>query len=262
MAKSFLSDIPRRTLLWGVAVAVALGAVFWKMGVDYVAMRDAEPAHHAAVTPKAEAASKTPIVVSGFRSAQFGDDEATVRKAIEKDFGLSGDKIEEATTSIEKTRFLAIHVADVVPDSGVAEIVYIFGYKSKALIQVNLIWGSRLSSHMLPEKFAAVAKILGSYFADQGFDPDTVRVGQKMPSGAIRVFSGRDLQGHLVALIYHEGEIVVADKKPPHAESKKNSRKTDTAKPEAPPRHVASLRLSYVANPDAPDVFRIEKGKF
>ena len=75
-----------------------------------------------------------------------------------------------------------------------------------------------------------------------------------MPNGVVRVFNGKDLEGHLVTLVFQEGELqVTPDEKASEAEKKKAAAAT---------RKVAAVRLSYVADAENPDVLKIEKGKF
>lgn len=255
MSKFSWSEIPRKALIVGGLALLVVAGLAVKMGLDLQALQAAG----GTAAPVSEASEPTGVsdkpayILSGFRSANFGDDEAAVRKAIEKDFNVPDDKITVGESTLEKTKLLAVRVKDVVPDSGTAEVVYILGHKSQKLIQVNLVWGTNLSPDMTPQQFGAVATLLGQYFADQGFDPKNVTVNQKLQNGAVRVFNGRDAEGRMVTLLFQEGEVkaVKPDGK-------------DKAKDDAAPatRKVAGLRLSYVANPTEPDIFKIEKGKF
>lgn len=272
MSKIKLSEIPRRNLVWGVlglVVAVGLG---WKMTADYFTARTAD-----AALPRAAIATsvnpKVPVEVTGFRSAKFGDDEAAVRAAIAKDFGLEGDQIREATRAVEKTKLLAVRVKDVVVDGGIAEVVYIFGYVSKRLMQVNVLWNSQFTANMNPTQIGVTANILGNYFANQGFVPATVTLNQKLPNGAVRVFDGRDKDGHLVTLMFQEAVVKEAAAAKPDDKVKgdkskdaksKDAKPKDTkaAKDGAVAKRIALLRLSYVENSDSPDVFKITEGKF
>lgn len=272
MSKINLSDISRRHLVWGVlglVVAVALG---WKMTADYFTARAADAAApRAAVAASAD--PKVPVEVTGFRSARFGDDEAAVRAAITKDFGVKGDQIREAVRPVEKTKLLAVRVKDVVADSGVAEIVYIFGYSSKRLMQVNLLWSTQLSPDMTPNQIGVTANVLGNYFANQGFVPATVTLNQKLQNGAVRVFDGRDKDDHLVTMLFQEADVTEAvpakagdeakDAKSRDAKSKgAKAAAADAKQTETVTKRIALLRLSYVENSKNPDVFKIPEGKF
>ncbi|MGV8997335.1 MAG: hypothetical protein ACOH12_10360 [Parvibaculaceae bacterium] len=256
------SDIPRSALIGGGVALLVVAGLTLKMGLDLknLPAGDAATSASSAAAGSSDAtlANKPVATLTGFRSASFGDDEAAVRAAITKDFSVPDDKIASGESPVEKTKFLVVHVKDVVPGSGIAEIVYILGYKSQKLIQVNLFWGSNFSPELTPQQFGAVASQLGQYFNELGLDPKTISANQKLPNNTLRVFSGRDAKGHLITLLFQEAEAKLD--KP----DVKASDKTDKAKADAAPetRKIAGLRLAYVAAPEAPDIFKIEKGKF
>ncbi|HEX7776959.1 MAG TPA: hypothetical protein VF449_10580 [Parvibaculum sp.] len=256
--------LPRNTLIWIVAAGLALGLLAWKFSVDY--------AHkQAAGEAPAAGAMAEPVIISGFRSATFGDDETAVRAAIAKDFS-GGPTITKAESATEKTTLLAIRAKDVIPDSGIAEIVYILGYKSKGLIQVNLLWGTQVTPDVTDAQLGATAQILKQYFMGRGFVPSTIVHDKKMPTGAIVVFSGADAEGRLVRLMYQEALIEAAP--PASAVNPQTDPKTGkpaavakNAKAASPaekiaPRRVAALRLSYIVDVKNPDIFKIDKGQF
>src|SRR6185369_13874999 len=107
----------------------------------------AQPAAAAGTTtdttqPATEAPAATPAPaepIDGFRSAKFGMAEAEVVAAIEKDFGVKAGDVAREDNPLEKTVALVAKVSDLIPDSGPARAVYILGYKTKALIQVNVV---------------------------------------------------------------------------------------------------------------------------
>ena len=98
-----------------------------------------KPAEQApAATPSAaDTSGDTRISVEGFRSAKFGMNEADVRSAIGKDFGLKPEAIKTQDNPAELTHSLLVTVPDLLPNGGGAEVSYVFGYKSKSLIQVG-----------------------------------------------------------------------------------------------------------------------------
>jgi hypothetical protein len=258
--------MPRGVLLGGGLALLVVCGLAAKMGMDFVALeRGAGAAPISAASGDKTAPAKTPVVVSGFRSAHFGDDEAAVRKAIEVDFGVSGDKVIEGRSAIEKTRLLAVRVKDLVADTGTAEIQYVLGYKTEKLIQVNVVMGTQLSPETSPAALGAAASLLGRHFADMGFDPKTVTINDKLSNGALRVFNGRDLEGHLVTLLFQEAEIKTTRPADDTAAAKKQAAKDkagEAAKDAPEVRRVAGVRLTYVADPDNPDIYKIEPGKF
>ena len=88
-----------------------------------------------------KASSKNTAKVEGFRSARFGMTEKEVHRAIYKDFRISKKNVERQVHPTEKTVNLGILVEDLLPQSGPAKAYYVFGYKSRRLIQVNIVWG-------------------------------------------------------------------------------------------------------------------------
>lgn len=266
MSKATWSEMPRKTLVGGGLALLVVCGFAVKMGLDYVALNEGARPHaqaaRAAGGDEKAATPKTPIVISGFRSARFGDDEAAVRKAINVDFGIADDKIVSGMNSVEKTKILVIRVKDVVPDTGTAEINYVFGYKSEKLIQITVNMGTQISPETRVAQIGAAANLLGQYFADQGFDPETVSVNQQLSSGAVRVFSGRDFDGHLVNLLFQEADVKPAADDKAEGDRAAKDKKTEEAAGEAETRRVAALRLFYVADPKSPDIFKIEPGKF
>lgn len=175
--------------------------------------------------------------VDGFRAAQFGMDEKAVRAAISSDFGKSGEAVKIIDNPVERTRVLVVRAPNLFADSGEAEIGYVFGYKSKALIQVNLLWGTPLTPDVTRTQLSAVAATLTRYFSAQGFAAHRVTRNKKLGNGGVLVFQGNDAKGHMVQLVQRE-EAAAGDRK------------------------RMTLRLAYIANPQSPDIFRIAKGAF
>ena len=77
-------------------------------------------------------------VIEGFRSAKFNMDMDQVKRAIHRDFKLRDNKITNIKHPTEQTESLGVTVEKLLPGSGKARIVYVFGYKNKRLIQVNI----------------------------------------------------------------------------------------------------------------------------
>ena len=75
--------------------------------------------------------------IEGFRSAKFGMNEADVRAAIAKDFGAKPDAVRAQDNASELTHSLLYSAPELLPNGGTAELSYVFGYKSKSLIQVG-----------------------------------------------------------------------------------------------------------------------------
>ena len=189
--------------------------------------------------PAATGVQKPVADIQGFRSAKFGMDEASVRKAIASDFGIKDDKIQREEHPTEKTTILAASVENLLPDSGSSVVTYVLGYRSKKLVQVNVIWPK---GEDIPLGNTAI--ILRNYFLSMQFPPDSAVADAQLQDGSILAFRGTDQRGHMVAVLFQ-----------PTPKPKKDDK-------EQKPKNVASLHLSYVESPNKPDVFTLEPGKF
>jgi hypothetical protein len=190
-----------------------------------------------ASAPRAETAE-----VKGFRSAKFGADEKAVRAAIKADFSLEGQAVRVEENALEKTTALVIEVPALEP-GGKAQVAYILGYQSKKLIQVNLVWGAPIDPSASADQLTGAAVLLRNYFAEQPFPADRRQLDQRLPDGSAVFFQGADPQGRQVSLILFTGAA-------------------PAAKAGEKPVPVHSLRLSYMADPRAPDVYRLKAGSF
>lgn len=81
---------------------------------------------------------KKSIEVRGYRSAHFGSTADIVERSIKKDFPTA--EIESKTDDAKGTLTKIINVDRLTPFNAPAKIVYRFGYSSKVLIQVDVIW--------------------------------------------------------------------------------------------------------------------------
>lgn len=184
----------------------------------------------------------TAAVIEGFREAHFGMTEAQVRQAIRKDFPTGAGPVAVAVHPTEKTTILSLTAADLLPDTGPARISYILGYRSKQLIQINLVWTSDGKTAASDQSVVGAANALRDYFASQNFKPESVVRNQKVAEGAVLVFRAADAAGRMLALVLAgEGAAARHGQNPP------------------PP---LTLELSYIADSGHPDIFKIGKGQF
>ncbi len=204
------------------------------------------PAAQAAAPASASAATPAPAQpavaqISGFRSARFGMTDAEVRGAIERDFNLRGDSIQAQENKAEQTHVLIVRAANVLPGGGTASVSYVFGFKSKTLIQVGLSWSKATDDAMTPEQLFSNANVLQSHFLTEGYKPDTVATNMPI-NGGVLMFRGSDAEQHTTMLIL-QGTFTQAEN---------NQRQmTPTA-----------LLLFYIADAKAPDVYRLPPGSF
>ena len=167
--------------------------------------------------------------------------EAEVQTAIAKDFPSVTGPAKELQNRAERTTVLAIKATDVLPDGGAAEISYIFGYKSKTLIQIIVNWSKQTDDALTPDALVANGEALRSYFVGEGFPASTVISNIALPDGVL-LFRGTDSDGHQVLLVL-KGTTTGTGTGP----------KTFTAQ---------STTLFYIQTTTNPDVFRVPAGKF
>ena len=88
----------------------------------------------------------------------------------------------------------------MLPNGGTAELSYVFGYKSKSLIQVGAVWSKGTDAAMTPEKLFSNANILRAHFLSEGFKPDSIAVNMPV-NGGIVMFRGSDAKDRSVILL-------------------------------------------------------------
>lgn len=200
-----------------------------------------------AAGPTSAAAVETPAAddkikaIDGFRSAKFGMSEADVRSALAKDFNAKPEAIKAQDNASELTHSLLYSAPELLPNGGTAELSYVFGYKSKSLIQVGAVWSKGTDAAMTPEKLFSNANILRAHFLSEGFKPDSIAVNMPV-NGGIVMFRGSDAKDRSVILLL-QGTF----------ENKENNQRVLTP---------TSLLLFYVADVKSPDVFKLPPGQF
>jgi hypothetical protein len=180
--------------------------------------------------------------IEGFRSAGFGMTEAQLRQAIRKDFPAVGDKVSSEFNQAEKTTVLTVTVPDLIPATGRARVSYILGYSSKKLIQVNVNWIAETKSQASAESVVGAANLLRNYFLAGGYLPDSIVANQQLANGYV-VFRGLDARSHMVLVVLSGATGAAAP------------RDADKAPP-------IGLQLSYILDPEHPDVYQVPKGQF
>ncbi|MCW5746294.1 MAG: hypothetical protein KIT36_08870 [Alphaproteobacteria bacterium] len=235
------------------------GALLLAAAVAFPGARDARaqappdkpPAKPAAAAPPAPAAASpagTPTAetgIEGFRSARFGMTEAQVRAAVKADFKLADSAIKAATHPVEQTRLLQVSVPDLVANGGVAHIHYVLGFRSKTLIQVNVLWSAADTAGS--ETILAVAHALRDLFVSQGqtgrFKKESLVTNSRAPDGSVVIFRGADDKNRMIQLLFASAPTAPA-----------------TA---GGARQIgAQLRLMYILSPEQPDIRRISPGQF
>jgi hypothetical protein len=177
--------------------------------------------------------------IAGFRSAHFGMNERSVRKAIFQDFKINKKQVTRHENPSEKTISLIIDVENLLPNSGSAKVFYIMGHKSRRLMLVNILWGKPVSPKADPESVVSTANQLRIHFSQKTYQKEGFALNAQLGEGVILVFQGQDRKGRAVKLVL-------------------SNPKSD---PEKVGENIA-LTLSYIEKPGKPDVFRIKDGDF
>jgi hypothetical protein len=140
-------------------------------------------------------------------------------------------------------------VESLDPGPGPADITYIFGNKSKRLIQVNVAWGEDA-----PNKpsgaiaiVAAGTRLVG-YFLGFSWHKDTTRVGIPLGDNAVVLFAGEDEKKRVVRVVFDGIKY----------QMNREGYQTMWADPKGSPKLV----INYIADRDNPGVAKIEPGKF
>tara|TARA_Y100001936_G_C16080171_1_gene677177 strand:- start:15 stop:701 length:687 start_codon:yes stop_codon:yes gene_type:complete len=184
--------------------------------------------------------------IKGFRSAKFGMNEKDVLKAIAKDFKVSKNKILKKINPVEKTKRLEINVPKIMDLGGKTRIAYIFGFKSRKLIQINIIWGNEANKP--GEKFDAdsvidAANFLRNHFMKKKYQKDRLAINSPVNDETMIVFRGKDKKGRMALL------VLTTPKK-----QKDEDIKTARLK--------IMLKLSYMYDPENPDILSIRDDDF
>jgi hypothetical protein len=197
------------------------------------------------------AAENSPVLpkyeVAGFRDVRFGMTEPEVRASATKAFALKPADIASATNPVEGTSVLTVKVASLDPAPGPARVAYIFGYASKKLIQVNVIWGEETPALDASAMIAAGTR-LERYFAGFTWKKDTSRAGIPVGDNTVVLFAGEDEKKGAVRLIADGVKFQV----------QREGNQTTSPEPKGPPK----LIINYIADRENPDIAKIDQGKF
>jgi len=178
-------------------------------------------------------------VLDGFRSAKFGFSERSVYNAIKKDFKVNEINVSRVVHPTQKTVTLGINVKGLIASSGPSKVFYVFGYKSKKLIHVSVIWGSSVEDHPNAEVIISTSNQLRIYFSQKKYQKKGIAFNRQLADGTILVFQGKDKKGRLARLLLNKA-IDRAGKAGANID----------------------LTLTYIEKPDNLDVFEIKDGDF
>jgi hypothetical protein len=170
--------------------------------------------------------------------------EAEIKAAIEKDFGIPPGRVSASENPTERTTVLSTTAANLLDGAGTARLSYVLGYKTRKLIQVSILWGTAADPKVPPENIVTAANQLRELFLRSGYQPKTVIINSRLTDGSILVFEGQDAAGRTTVL--------------------RIASTPSSAKEPAGKNGIAeiALTLSYVLDSRDPDVFQLRKGQF
>tara|TARA_B100000953_G_scaffold293096_1_gene281055 strand:- start:730 stop:1491 length:762 start_codon:yes stop_codon:yes gene_type:complete len=176
--------------------------------------------------------------IKGFRSAKFGMNEKSVYRAIATDFKLAKSKVKKTTDAKEHTTGLEIIVPDLFSTGGTAKVGYILGYKSKKLIHINVLWGRGAAEKVDGKDVLTTANLLRTHFLKKRYKEEGLVANGKLSNTSTVVFRGKDKKNRMILLML--------------GTQLKEEGMTDEQI-----INSTSLVLSYILNPDEPDVRKI-----
>ena len=187
--------------------------------------------------------------VTGFRDVRFGMTEPEVRAAATKSLSLKPADITSSVNPVEGTSVLTAKVSALDPAPGPAKVAYIFGYASKKLIQVNVIWGEEPSTPP-PDVTAMIGAgtRLGQYFAGFAWKKDSTRLGVPVGENTVVLFTGDDEKKGAVRLIADGVKFQI----------QRDGNPTTSPEPKGSPK----LIINYISDRENPDIAKIAPGKF
>ena len=178
--------------------------------------------------------------IDGFRSAKFGMRIDEVKQAILRDFGISDSKIDAISHPTEQTQSLGISIDKLLPQSSKSRAVYVFGYKSKRLMQVNILMGHPVDTDITPQQVVDSGNMLGNHFFKKRYQEDGLVAHARLNDGSVLIFRGKDQKGRMALLRLSN---------PPSSEGNKEDLKI-------------TLSLSYIEKPEQPDAFQLKEDDF
>lgn len=249
----------KRKWLTRTVPAVAIPAVMIAM-IAMVVLGDAAPTAEPATVSRTAAvqavtSGDSVYLVKGFRSALFGMDDATLRPIIAKDLGVSKNAIRIENNDVQRTRALVVEMPTLDPGPGSALVSYVLGYKSRKLIQVNIVWGLddkiQQNDAALQDIYNA-ANILSYHLADYTWRDGGVVKNALVDPTTLMMFHGEDAAQGAAEIILGNVSITLNEEGSPSSEASEPSK----------PVGRAYLRVSYMVNRIKPDIYTLTKGQF
>jgi hypothetical protein len=158
-----------------------------------------------AARPDAAVAQRAPELpryqVTGFRDARFGMTEDEVRAAARNSFDATDGDMTLRTNPVDGTTTLIVHVRMLEPGLGEGRVEYVFGYKSHALVQVNVIWGLDTNPPRNNSAMIAGSARIQRYFLGFAWANKSVRAGVPIDEASVLLFSAEDGRNGAVSVV-------------------------------------------------------------
>jgi hypothetical protein len=190
--------------------------------------------------------TKKQAKIEGFRSAKFGMKEKDIYKVINRDFKIPKGKVRRSVHPLEKTTNLEITVPKLLGVGGTAKIGYIIGFKSKRLMQVNIVWGRGAEESGITVKAQNIvnaANFLRNHLVKKEYIKDGFIANGRMNDVTTIVFRGKDKKKRMALLVL----------------TSPKARKGEDAKKAG---ENVSLKLSYLLDAENPDILTIKGDDF
>ena len=160
-----------------------------------------------------------------------------VKKAIQQDFFILDEKIDTITHPTEQTQSLGITIKKLLPISGKSRVVYVFGFRSKKLIQVNILVGHPVDADITPQQVVDSGNYWEVILLKIRYQEDGLMAHARLNDGSVLIFRGEGQNGRMVLLRLSNPQL-----------TKKKDGKMKI-----------SLTLSYVEKPEQPDAFQLKR---
>lgn len=139
--------------------------------------------------------------LKGFRGTFFDMSEQEVIQSIEDDFGYTTDLLKEEIHPLSKTKIISLVYANLIPNTGPAQISYVFGYESKKLIQINISWNE--SKFLTEKEILKISALLQNHLMGLGFAQDKIETAIPLNPSDLILFRGEDVDKNLAILVIH-----------------------------------------------------------
>ncbi|ABK44672.1 conserved hypothetical protein [Magnetococcus marinus MC-1] len=197
-------------------------------------------------TPKQK---PTAFQVDGYKGAKFGMSEKALLATLKKEFPEAYKDLVTVEHKHNQQKVFSLRLENLIEGAGPAVVTYFMGYRSKLLVHVNVTWGDLVipDSQAKFDDLKVAADLLTNYFQGYRFKPDSLVVGKMQSKQDILFFKGRDDKNRELRLQLSVRGV-------------ESGQKDKAGKPVVEPRSF--LQLSYIADPENPDIYRIQPGAF